>query len=365
MSVPDSPSDPLKKLLSDIGITILAFALSWLLIYDITQISYFAPLEKASDFETTDFYQIVDDRRSVRPYSDDIVVVGIDDLSRDEIADAIYMISLCSPAAVGIDILFGYQQPDDQKLVEAISALPNAVVPDTSSYIYSSCPGLHQGSIFLEAPSHRHTIRHCKKEDTFAGELVALYNPHLNVPENMLIEYSACEFDVIHASEIPDATDIIDGRIVLVGAVRDISDLHPTPVHDALPGIMIHAASIATMLNENRITTIPEWLDWTLAIILCFAFIATARSLKERDWADCLMRIVQIALLLLIIVIGCWCYSRYRLNINFTRPLIMLATAAVAVDLWEGGIALKKLPAKIKSWFGKKKTSENHQQETQ
>lgn len=128
---------------------------------------------------------------------------------------------------------------------------------------------------------------------------------------------------------------------------------------------MIHAASIATMLNENRITTIPEWLDWTLAIILCFAFIATARSLKERDWADCLMRIVQIALLLLIIVIGCWCYSRYRLNINFTRPLIMLATAAVAVDLWEGGIALKKLPAKIKSWFGKKKTSENHQQETQ
>ena len=140
MSVPDSPSDPLKKLLSDIGITILAFALSWLLIYDITQISYFAPLEKASDFETTDFYQIVDDRRSVRPYSDDIVVVGIDDLSRDEIADAIYMISLCSPAAVGIDILFGYQQPDDQKLVEAISALPNAVVPDTSSYIYSSFP---------------------------------------------------------------------------------------------------------------------------------------------------------------------------------------------------------------------------------
>lgn len=326
----------LKNFLCDLAIVLLAFALSWFLIYDISSMSYFSPLEKSSDFETSDFYQLVSDSRAVRTLNDDIVVVSVDDLSREEITDALEMISLCDPAAVGIDILFGFPQDDDYRLVEVLSGMHNVVVPDTSSYIYSSCPGLIQGSVYLEADSYRSTVRECSTDGTFTAVLASLYRPETALPDRMRIEYPGVEFNVIHAAELAEAPELLEGKIVLVGVVNDYSDVHPTPVDDAMPGILIHAAAIATMLSPDRVTDFPEWADWLVAILLCYVFVSSTRVLKRFDWGDMVMRVVQIAVLVLIIIIGTEMYVSHRIEINFSRPLVMVAAGTLAVDVWNG-----------------------------
>lgn len=326
----------LKSFLCDLVIVVLAFALSWFFIYDISSLSYFSPLEKSSDFETSDFYQLVSDSRAVRTLNDDIVVVSVDDLSRGEITDALEMISLCDPAAVGIDVLFGFPQEDDPRLVEVLSGMSNVVVPDTSAYIYSSCPGLIQGSVYLEADSYRSTVRECITDGTFTSRLAYLYRAGIELPERMRIEYPGVEFNVIHAAELPDVPELLEGKIVLVGVVNDFSDVHPTPVDDAMPGILIHASAIATMLSPDRVTDFPEWADWLVAIVLCYAFVSSTRILKRYDWGDLVMRVVQIAVLILIIIIGTEMYVARHIDINFSRPLVMIAAGTLAVDVWNG-----------------------------
>ena len=349
MSVKLSPL--VKKIFRDVGIVLLAFVVSWVLVYDISSLSYFAPLEKASDFSPTDFYQIVSDNRAVRTLNDDVVIVSVDGLSREDITDVLEIIAECSPAAVGVDIIFGYPQPDDDRLVCVLSELPNVVVPDTSAYIYSSCQGLKQGSVYFEAASYRSTVRDCRAEGTFAGELASLYRPGLQMPETMKIEYAGIEFEVIQAGELLSCPEIIEGKIALVGAVNDISDFHPTPISDSMSGVMIHAASIATMLSTDRISEFPAWADWLLAIILCYIFIATTRWFKKPQWGDCVMRIIQFLFLIFIIMLGSVLYIKYRVNLNFTRPLLMIAAGMLAVDLWNGTSGLVLIYMKAKNVF--------------
>ena len=58
----------MHKLFKAVGIALLAFVLSWFVAYDFTSLSYFAPLEKASDFIASDFYTLVADSRTVKKY---------------------------------------------------------------------------------------------------------------------------------------------------------------------------------------------------------------------------------------------------------------------------------------------------------
>lgn len=339
------------KILRYTVVVLLAFLLSWFIVYDISSISYFSPIEKASDFETTDFYQIVDDGRAERRLDPDVVIVAIDDMSRGEIAEALEYLSYSRPAVVGVDIVFGYPQDGDERLVEALNDFAVVVVPDTTGYLYNRCVGMKQGSVYLDVESYRSTVRKCRTDGTFAGELVRAYRPDADLPEQMTIEYPGVEYDIIDPSELLDNPELVEGKIALVGAVGDFSDVHPTPVDDARAGILIHAASISTMLSKNRVTEFPEWADWLIATLLCFFFVWATFLFKKYDWGDCVMRVIQITFLLLIIVLGTIAYVDWRLNINFTRPLLMVGLGALAVDLWNGGkgiydVVLSKIKTK-------------------
>lgn len=331
---------------------LLAFALSWFFIYDFTSISYFSPLEKSTDFETTDFYQLAEDGRAVHRLCEEVVIVPIDGMSRQEIADVLARIDYCGPAAVGVDILFGYPQSDDSCFIDILSDMDNVVVvPDTSAYIYSSCPNLHEGSVYLEAESRRQTIRDYSSEGTFAAELVRQAGYDVDLPKKFRIEFAATEFEEIPADEIIDRAETLEGKIVLVGAVDDPADCHITPIDDAFPGILIHAAAISTMLSPDRVSVFPAWADWVLAIILCYVFIVAARWFKRYDWGDFVMRVIQFTFLLLIVFIGAVCYMKYRLSIDFTRPLLMVAAGTLALDLWNGASGLKSVYRRFRVWL--------------
>lgn len=332
----------MKRFVRTLLIVLLTLVLSWFVVYDLGSISYFAPMEKASDYETSDFYQTVAASRPVRRLCDKVVLVPVDGLSRAEIAEVISQVAFCAPAATGVDLLFGYPQPGtDEELREAIASLPVAVVPDTSAYIYADVPGLRQGGVELEAESRLGTIRRYRSAGSMAGEL-ALASGRAPVAAGGLLEFGFYDFETVYPGEILDSETTLNGAIVLIGTLADVSDMHPTAVGADTPGMLIHATAIASMLAERPVRTPPEWFDWLLAVVLCAAFVHANLRLKEREGGELLMRLLQLGMLLMITAAGTLLYLHLRVNVNFGRPLLMVGTAALSVDVWCGAMALRR-----------------------
>lgn len=323
-------------------IVALAYVFSRFVAYDLGSLSYFAPAEKANDYETVDFYQTVANSRPQREYFEGMVLVPVDSLSRAEIAEVISAIAFCEPAVTGLDMVFDYPQPGvDDELRDAIAALPLAVVPDTAAYIYADVAGLRQGIVDLDAESRISIVRSYKTPGTMAGELAAVVASGA-LPAAGLLEFGTYDFEVVLPEEILESEDLLRGAIVLVGTLKDENDMHPTPVSTDTPGMLIHATAIASMLTDRPVRTSPEWFNWLLAIALCAVFVYFNLLLKQREGGELMMRAIQLAMLVMIIAVGSLVYLRMRLNIDFTRPLLMVGTAALAVDICCGVAVLLK-----------------------
>ncbi len=117
---------PVKALI----VTALAMLLSYVAIYDLMSVSFFAPMEKAADFRFSDFYTLVANDRAEKQVDPDIVIVPVDGCRRGEIARVITDLDYCSPAAVGLDIVFTRPaDPASDELSEALASCANLVMP--------------------------------------------------------------------------------------------------------------------------------------------------------------------------------------------------------------------------------------------
>ncbi|MDE6120358.1 MAG: CHASE2 domain-containing protein, partial [Muribaculaceae bacterium] len=107
-----------------------------------------------TDFNITDFYNIVADSRNVRSLDPEIVLIDIADASRDEIADLVGALPAFSPKAVGLDITFVEKRPGDSYLIDAIRSNPNVtmvtnLVPDRT--VNASAFVIDGGSYFADS----------------------------------------------------------------------------------------------------------------------------------------------------------------------------------------------------------------------
>lgn len=350
----------MKKILENTAITLIAIALTLVMAYELASLDFFAPRGGADRFEITDFYQSAANRRNVKKLCADVVLIPIDGIDRQGICNILEELYYCEPAAVGLDISFAFAQQGDDRLVSAIEALPICVVPDTGAYIYSAIPSLRQGSTVLESSSKTSPVRYCLTSGTLASELASVIRKDTPAKEKEIIEYGEWEFDIVQPGEVLESSEYISGKLILLGALEEEYDFHPTPLYDSTPGVMIHAYSTATLLSPAWISQFPSWLDWIVSIIVGFAFVWLIRELKKHDWGDFVMRVIQAMLLIMIVYVGYCCYIHFRLNVDFALPLLMVATASVAVDLWNGGEGLlnlwKRKRTHIRQIFKKIKT---------
>lgn len=362
----------LKKLLKVCGIAVLAFCLSWVVAYDFTSLSYFSPLEKASDFLASDFYALVADSRDVKKYEDRITVVGIDDLSRPEIAETLRAIASAHPKVTAIDILLPEHDLNDTVLVNAMNMLGNVVYADifideeeqpeeVHSSLYDYVDAGVPGMVNLDATSVRSVIRSFNPRftdsdgnnfDSFAAAAVGIYSPEKHAgllardKASEIISFHSLEFDVLGANEVADNPELIIGRIVMVGAVDDFGDVHSTPVDDAMPGVFIHAYAAATILNGNYINPVPDWLEYVLAMALALIFIITQLTIGDTKPGNMVVRWMQVGFLVLMVSLGYMVFISWGFSLDLTLPLLMVALSLLAVDIWEfaeeiPGIALK------------------------
>lgn len=351
-----------------VGIIVLTFLLSRFIVYDFSSISYFAPMEKTSDFTISDFYQIVADSRDLRQLEEDIVIVSIDSCNRQEIGSLLEQIDFCAPAAIGLDVFFEHSMPGDSALIDILTSCENLVMPcsveartDGRGYAihkasFSNCQELRSrcASVNLAGNDRHSVIREFRpffpsETDSiphFATALLKLARPQCyeslkqrgNELEN--IYYPGRDFSILQPHEVLEHPEELEGRIVLVGSIHERWDSYSTPVSAQMPGVLIHAHSIATVLEEEYIHYVADPWVWCIAIVLCILVLSIKDWCNDSKYEGLITRVAQLLILYLIVVVGYGCFKQFSLCVDFTIPLLMVGLGQLALDLWVGGAEL-------------------------
>lgn len=371
-------------------ITALAFLLSSMMLSPLlASTSAFFSVPERNDFTITDFYNLVADSRAVSRLDDNIVIVNIDESDRNEIADIISVATLAGAKAVLLDVMFDEPREGDEPLLKAISECPVIIQPmalnkkaesvDTftvaaTSFFYQS--GIDSTTIYAAAsmPSkfHKSVVREMQtyfpmetgeRIPSMAAAVAHAVDPRaaraLDERDNEIetINFHSRRFRVIQPDELIDKADLLRDRIVMVGALNEPSDLHPTPVSISMSGVMIHAHSLATILDQAYMTPIPRGYNIVIAFVLCLIIVSVNLFLIS-GVKGLLLRILQVLFVWLSVQLGYWLFVSHNVVVDFSYALLMLTFGLFACDVWNGMVEIGKwLIGRIKPLFNKTSTN--------
>lgn len=373
-----------------LGVTALAFLLSSLFMSPFSaSISAFFSTPEKNNFTVSDFYNMVADSRAVSHLDDNVVIINIDDSDRQDIADILQIVSLSGASAVGLDVMFDEPREGDETLIESIRVcegvvMPLSMRPDTvadifrisdHSYFYTverydtlgldaryavaSMPSKYEGDMVREMQEYFITAT----GDTILSFPVALarivdpvaYRRLMDRGEMLeYISYHSRRFAILEPETLIENADTLAGRIVLIGAMNEPGDLHPTPVDSSMPGVLIHANAIATILDNAYMEVLPRWSNVMIGFILCFIVVFTHVTVSNGA-RGLVLRLLQVALLWSVMQIGYWFFVSRSLIIDFSYALLMLAFGLFACDIWNGIVTIVK---GIHKWHNERKMNQ-------
>ena len=349
-----------------LGITALAFVLSLLMVspFSLSVMSLFSSPDK-EDFTISDFYAQIADKRPVRTLNPDLIIVDIDRAGRSEITSLLETLQLCGPKVIALDVMFekpGDWQTDSALIksireVQEILVMP-ALMAQTSEggmdvaerSFFASDIATSEGAVNFSSTRRGATIREFVTQfitnkgdsvDSFALAIARKADPSKVTSlvsrgnKEEFIDYPSHEYRVINIADVPDYCEEINGKIVMIGAISDASDLHATPVNSRMPGVMIHAAALSTILSENYYTALTDWQEWLPALILCFLVVVMSLLIKPK-FKGLLVRIVQVLLVYLTVTVGYGLFVDHQIILNAGYTLLMLGFGFFAVDIWNG-----------------------------
>lgn len=348
----------------------LAFLLSLIMTAPFAFTASFLNSSKPNDFDFADFYNVVADGRPVREIDDKVIVINMENSDRAEFAAILERLQSVSPAAIGIDVLF--QEPHDPStdewLISSLRGLDNVVmaesllknpdddvftISDRSFFADTIGGNIEFAASNLPARVASGTVRTFRSEYPtsngpvigFAAAIAQTANHDVAAElqkrdnEQEIINYPSREIKVLSLNELADSLEIVNGKVVLIGAVSKTEDIHPTPTDNNMSGILIHAYAISTILNNNYINRHDSWVEWAIACLLCFiitlGFCVIPVSIK-----GLVLRLTQMALLILVIYIGYFLFVEKNTIIDFSPSLLMITFGLFACDLRLGLVTI-------------------------
>lgn len=353
----DGGGSCLKRLLTKPAIsTILALLLTLFVTDDLTSDALLDTVVGSSDIEVSDFYNRIRAGGSSKPLDDEIVIVNIDSVfSREELSVLVNEISSQSPGMIGLDVIF--EEPKDSlsdlELLETLTAIPNIVVAQrfdesfgspSDDFLSENIPGLHRGMANLTSKSERGIVREVTlffgTESQFPGLSAAItkelskekYEDLKKRTEDELIRFQPTEFYVVYPDEIYENPSILKDKIVFIGTIEEEYDLHPTPISDNYPGVMIHANVMKMILEDDFVNRSGDTLNFILGLISCLGLSFLYVYLEELQ--NFLLRILPIFWIGGLLLLGCWLFSMNGIYINAPETMVWAALSLLVLDIW-------------------------------
>jgi adenylate cyclase len=295
-----------------------------------------------------------------RPAERDVVVVGIDEASIAALPEPItlwhghlsrFVLALkkAAPAALGIDVVlparsFEKVQPGadallTRSLVEARLAYPLVLAltagPDGRERPvhppFLAAVGADGAELALLPVDADGVIRRLEPP-SFAGALAR----HLGAePRPGFIDFSrGASFSYFSFSEVlawdeARLKSAFANKPVLLGVVLPFTDDHAAPVQLAswdtggprVPGVLLHAQALRTLLGEGPVSAVPKWMVVALAALASLLFFAPA-------WAA------------LLTAMSFFVASTWALSKGWYLPPATLAAAALVPVAFDAGAKL-------------------------
>ena len=354
----------LNDWLTALAATVLGLLLSVVVVRLISSIADFIS-DGEEEVMFTDIYAKVADRRSVAVLSDDVVIASVDGCSRERIAQVIDAVNFFGPSAVGLDLFFTYPSEEGQQLALSIRDCDNIVLPmavgrdNSSSFFYGDFPADYAAVNMISSSTYdviRDYVTLFKTDSVDYSSMAQalLVKAGKEIPsatsQERRIWYPSVDFEVIEADDLIDedgfpemsAAEKLEGKIVLIGVTEDLSDIHRTPVDEEMPGIMIHAHIIDTIVNDRHLHEVGPFWNILIAVVICLLFLRLQIAMKNilDDVGELVMRVVQLVMMYLLLVVGANLYIRHGVYVDFSIALVMLGLSLTFLTLIKGGIYL-------------------------
>lgn len=206
----------------------------------------------------------------------DIVILDLrDEITRQDIGDLIYMVSECSPKAVGVDCTFSASHSYDTKQTDSL-IYRIAQIPESFPIVFAHLlnePSIipdslirHKGFVnfigFNDYHAFEDSIPH------FAVEIarIAGYDISIIETESFIVNYRTKDF-TSNSFQIDTAfrdtsvqnyiRDITNNKIVIIGGLNDPLDMHHTPYRiegsqDQISGTKIIAYTLSSIISASN-----------------------------------------------------------------------------------------------------------------
>lgn len=345
-------------------ITVLAVALSNTLVYSLTSMLALKSSVEVKDYQISDLYTVVADKSLQKKNSNNVVLVAVDGLSREQITDVISMVNEASPRVIGVDIMFQYKYDGDSSLIAVTSAcnivMASVRCDDSTMATSYFCDEAHKsrlGFTNLEVTSPIDVVRYYRDQykvndslfNSFATEVTIAsgYDIGRCDTEVTYIYYPSLDFWVIKPNMLveqpAECKEIMKDKIVLIGDMENMQDMHPTPI-GAMNGLQIQASIIETIIGNHYIKRSSAWITWAIAILSCVLIILFNLYLSKKNLAigKFLFRLAQILLLYLFFWVGCMLFAKHDICVDFAPALSTIAVGLLAYDIYFGLLSLYK-----------------------
>lgn len=349
------------------AVVTITISMVWVLRYD-----PYSLFELNTDFNSTDFYDNIAYKSQQLPISTDIVIFASDDIPTSEFPEVLRRLRTFAPAGVGLDILFVNKESVSTALIDALDSIPGLVLPVSIDYGDSMAVGndvyVQAGSSLLDnVLAHKEfghtgfpragsfglnreflpsvTLSDSRKIPGISAALAKNYRPEtvadLTDGSPMRINFKVSKFEEIGYDYFMDESNddmldnLIRGRIVLIGDCKSPYDVHQTPIDHKLPGVYLHAHSLATILSGRHIHTLPHWaiVMWGLAFVVltCLIYIMRPDADIKRNL---MLNGVKFIFILSAIIGGYLIYILTDWTADFSYSITIMLFGLLICDLW-------------------------------
>ena len=313
--------------------------------------------------ELIDLYTISANNSGLKRKSE-IVLMPIDGCSRHDVTKVLECLNQMPVAAIGVDVTFPYPESEDASLLQAIMGSDRIVMAsrEHGSYFEEALveQGISFGSIQLDMNTRYDIVRSFKPAEindadtiwSFEAQLMRMVDKKIDrvfpIDESSYIAFSKVRFDTIPALRLLDAqadmtmlaTDLED-RIVILGDMESLEDMYRTPLQSDMPGMVIHAYTLNTLMKKRHIDSIPVRSSWIMAFVLCivFSFLMLLYKWGGADKEGLFLRGTQIVLMIFVVLGGVYMFDEHDFYIDMEPVFLALAIQAVVSDITVGLLA--------------------------
>lgn len=313
-----------------------------------------------------ELYQKMSWRNSERALLENPIVISVDRCSRSQVGELLEILSESDAACIALDVVYSEINLSDSVLLDGLMAVSPRLIwayvseEVPSNFFFESEPMdlSEPGDVSLNVESFSTPVEYIPMYDEqsvtpidaviarrIAPDAYDIWEQRSKAGQKSPIMFSLGEVEIFSAHDIftnPSILHELDGRAVIIGMTESVDDFHPTIVSHNMPGVLIHALSVATILSCNYPEDMPLWIAWTIGGLFATLTLWIIEKIDGQPYSNLVGRILPIAILILMTYIAYQIFVKFNYLIDMS-PILLFPTAVMLVyDIMFGIGGLRK-----------------------